>query len=347
LITVDEETGLVGASKLAGPPFLASRSLINLDSEEWGQIITSCAGSAHIDYKVTGVRAAFAGTPLQLTLANLVSGHTGVTIHEGRANGIKWVVRLLLAAKAENIDFRLVSIKGGTRTNALPSDVTAEIVVADANAFTTVVNKLQAQIVNEYRAVEKKGPALTISPITPSAEPFTLADGLKVLNLLSAIPHGVLQNHLEIAGLVNTSQSLSIVETADDVVTAQVMARSNTTSQIYLLVQDARALAELAGVEVIILLNDITLPWPPALGSKVLDVSKAVYVKLFGGEPVVTGIHAGLECGEIQSRGYDYLEALSIGPDVLGAHTIEEKTSVESCVKLYQLILGIVKAWAE
>jgi dipeptidase D len=347
LITSDEEIGMIGAGKLAPPPFLQSRSMINLDSDEWGEFCTSCAGSVTITYSVPIAREPFAGTALKLGISNLISGHTGVTIHQGRANAIKWIVRLLLAAKAAGLDFRLSEIAGGTRVNAIPNSTTAVVVVADAPAFTELLNKINGQIVAEFRAVEKKGPIFAIDSVAAEGNPLTAAVGYKVLNLLSAIPHGVLQNHFEIEGLVNTSQSLSIVKTDGAAVTAQVFARSNETTQIPLLIQSARAIAELGGVDVSIPEDEISLPWPSALKSKILDVSTSEYTKLVGKPPTVVGIHAGLECGTIQARGYDYLEALSIGPTINGAHTIEEKTNVDSCVKFYQLVQGIVVAWAE
>jgi dipeptidase D len=309
LITVDEETGVMGATKLPPPPFLESRSLINLDPEKWGEFVTSCAGGVLASYKVSITRERYAGTALKVSISNLLSGHTGVLIHIGRANAIKWIVRLLLSAKSANLEFRLVSICGGTRENAIPASATAEVVVADAAAFTALLNKINVGIVTEFKAIEVKGPVFEIESV--SGEPLTEAVGYKVLNLLSVIQHGVIQNHFEIPGLVNTSQSLSIVKTEENEVTALVFARSNETSQIPLLIQNIRAIAELGGVCVSIPEDEICLPWQAALGSRVLDVSKTVYKKLFGAEPVVGGIHAGLECGEIQAHGYGYIEALS------------------------------------
>jgi dipeptidase D len=146
---------------------------------------------------------------------------------------------------------------------------------------------------------------------------------------------------------VNTSQSLSIVKTNENAVIAAVLARSNETTQIQMLIQNIRAIAEFGGVEVDIPEDEISLPWPAALGSKVVDVSKAVYKRLFGEDPIIGGIHAGLECGEIQTHGYSHIEAVSFGPTILNAHTVEESTEVESCVKFYRLIQGIVIEWAQ
>jgi dipeptidase D len=329
LITVDEEVGLIGADQLAGPPFLKSRSMINLDSEDWGLFFTSSAGSVPATYNVP------------VTLSGLMSSHTGLTIGAGRANAIKWVVRVLLAARAAGAELRLVAIAGGARSNAIPDSAD---VVADADKFRAAVDNANGQLLAEFRAIEKKNPQLVVEALGPvTRDTFSAAETAKVLNLLSSIPHGVFQNQFEIPGLVNTSQSLSIVRTDQNL----VFARSNEATQINWLIQFNTALAELAGIEVSIPKKDVAYPWPAALESRVLDVAKTVYNRLFGSDPVVTGIHAGLECGAIQNRGYPDLEAISFGPDVKGAHTIEEYTTVETCVKFFELVKGTVIAWAE
>jgi dipeptidase D len=347
LITADEEVGMVGAGRLPPPPFLASRALLNLDSEIWGHFYTSCAGSVALTFRVPGARAPYAGAALRVAVSNLVSGHTGLEIGKGRANAIKWVVRVLLAARAAGLDFRLASISGGTRSNAIPAGAAAVVVAADAAAFADAVTRASAVIAAEFRAVETKGPLFEVAPADLEGHPLTADAGFKALNLLAVVHHGVIQKHLEIKGLVNTSQSLSIVRTEGDTVTALVYARSNETSQIPLLLQNARAIAEFGGVEVQIREDEIVYPWPAALGSRILDVARAAFTKLFGAEPTVTGIHAGLECGQIQARGYQYLEALSIGPQINGAHTVEEETTVDSCAAFYRLVQRIVAAWAE
>jgi dipeptidase D len=345
---VDEEVGLIGANQLAGPPFLKSRSMLNLDAEEWGLLYTSSAGTVAVTYKVPLTRLAYAGQGFTLRLSGLMSGHTGLMIDIGRANAVKWVVRVLLAGKAAGVEFRIVSIAGGTRSNAIPDAAEVEVVVADAGKFRTAVDKANAELLAEFRAIETKNPQLVVEALGDvTKDAFSASETVKVLNLLSSIHHGVIQNHFEIQGLVNTSQSLSIVKTSPDSVSALVYARSNESTQINWLIQFHTALGELAGVEAIIPLAQVSYPWPAALGSRVLNVATSVYKGLFGSDPVVTGIHAGLECAAIQTRGYPDLEAISFGPEVKDAHTVEEYTTVDTCAKFFDLVKGIIVAWAQ
>ena len=113
------------------------------------------------------------------------------------------------------------------------------------------------------------------------------------------------------------------------------------------IVNTARALGRLAGINCRIPEDEMVGPWPAALSSRIMDVALDVYQKLYNSKPVITGIHAGLECGAIQNRGYPDLEAISFGPDLFGAHTINEKTSIETCCKCYDLTIETLKEWAQ
>lgn len=345
LVTVDEEIGLVGAAQMAGPPFMKSRAMLNLDSEDWGQFFTSCAGGMNVWYEYLVKRAEFQGTALKLSLNGFMSGHTGLVIHEGRSNAVKWMARCLLEAKEAN--FRLITIAGGDKHNAIPGECVAEVIVEDVEKFKAIVNKAHEAQKNEMKAIELKNPTLVIEEIAAPATPMTEEDGKKVLNLLMSIYHGVFMMHPEITGMVNTSQSMSVTMWEGDLLKIQVFARSNDGTQMQFLKDYNLSLGELAGVTVKIPEDELVMPWPPALGSKIMDVTKGVYTRLFGGEPVITGIHAGLECGAIQNRGYDDLEAISFGPDVRGAHTVEEFCTIQSAADCYKLTLETVKEWAK
>ncbi|OHT14292.1 Clan MH, family M20, peptidase T-like metallopeptidase [Tritrichomonas foetus] len=347
LITADEEVGLLGASQLAGPPFMKSRSMINLDSEEWGIFYTSCAGGMNIFYEKLLQRQEFQGKHLTLTVNNFVSGHTGLLIHENRQNAVKWLVRILIAARNNGHQFRLCSIEGGKMHNAIPSLATAEVVVSgDAAAFTTFANEYHAKLVKENRVVETKVPKIAVNE-AGSAVALTEEDSNKVLNLLETIPHGVYCMSPEIQGMVNTSQSVSVTKMEGDNISIQVFARTNEGNHMDFLINHNKAIAALAGFNVRIPESEVIGPWPPALGSKIMDVAQSTFKSMFNADPVVTGIHAGLECGAIQNRGYDDLEAISFGPLVHGAHTTEENVTIDTAAKCYDLTIEIVKAWAK
>lgn len=345
LVTLDEEVGLVGAGKLEGPPFLQSRTLLNLDSEEWGVFITSCAGSVSIWYDCAVNRAEFSGRTLSVTVSGLLGGHTGITIQEGRSNALKWIARLLMEAKISGSDFRIVSINGGEKHNAIPDNATVVIVTSDSG-IEDKLKKTHQELLHESKAIETKVPKLAISEASVQ-KPMSKESTDKVLNLLLTIYHGVWQMHPEISGLVNTSQSLSVCKTENDLVRYQVYARTNEATQMHLIEEVNRSLASLAGVECKIPPEEIMGPWPAALEAKIIDTAKQVYKRCFGTEAKIEGIHAGLECGCIQNRGYSDLEAISYGPDVVGAHSVDENLSVDSAVKFYTLTLEILKDWAK
>ena len=344
LVTVDEEIGLVGAAQMDGPPFLKSRAMLNLDSEDWGQFFTSCAGGMNVWYEYACKRAHAEGKRLRLELSGFMSGHTGLVIQAGRANAVKWMARLLQASAGL---WNLITIEGGDKHNAIPEKCFAEVVVSDEAKFKEIVTRVHEEAKKEMKAIELKNPTLVIKDAAAGPEALVPEDGKKIINLISSIYHGVFMNHPEIPGLVNTSQSLSVARWEGDTFKIQVFARSNEATQMPWLQQYNKSLGELAGVKVDIPESEIVMPWPAALGSRIMDVAKGVYKDLFGSEPQITGIHAGLECGAIQNRGYSDLEAISYGPDVHNAHTVEEYTTIDTAAKCYQLTLEIVKKWAQ
>lgn len=345
LITKDEEVGLIGASKLAGPPFMKSKYMLNLDSEDWGTIITSCAGSITIWYEYDVKREKYDGKKLTLKLTNFMSGHTGLCIQEGRASSLKWAARLLQYAQRKNIDFRLVRISGGDKHNAIPGFCTIEVVAQEG--FEEAVKEEHKDLIREYKAIEKKVPVLEITETPDIALPTTFEDTRKIINFISTVFHGVHRYHPEIKDLVQTSQSFSVLQFEGDKMRAQIYARSNEDSHMDWLMEYNRSFAELAGFKISIPEDEIQGPWPAALDSKILKFTIDVYEELFHEKPAVNGIHAGLECGCIKNRGYPDLEAISLGPDVHGAHTIEETVSIDTASKCWELTIALLERWTK
>ena len=345
LTTVDEEVGLFGATKLPGPPFIKSRALLNLDSEEWGYFTTSCAGGINIFYEYDVSRADYKGETLKITVSDFVSGHSGCLIHEGRANAVKWMARLLEEG-LQVADFRLVSINGGEKHNVIPDLCEAVVVTEKVAELKAVMEKVHGQALNEYKTIEVNHPKIKFETVA-AQQPMTEADTLKVLDFITSVYHGVWMMHPEMKSLVNTSQCLSVTKVEGNHLFIQVFARTNEATQMQWIVNTARALGRLAGINCRIPEDEMVGPWPAALSSRIMDVALDVYQKLYNSKPVITGIHAGLECGAIQNRGYPDLEAISFGPDLFGAHTINEKTSIETCCKCYDLTIETLKEWAQ
>lgn len=346
LVTMDEEIGLVGASKLAGPPFIKSRTMLNLDTEEWGIIYTSCAGSLSINFeKDLKTDETYEGRPITVKLCDFVSGHTGICIHEGRVNAVKWMVRLLLEARRRGMEFRLCSISGGDKHNAIPNTCNCELYVK-SEGFEDLLTELHNTFIKEVAKIETKNPKISFTQGT-TVKPLTEDLSMNVINTISSIHHGVWEMHPEIEEMVRTSQSLSVITQENNHIHLQIYARTNEATVMDWLRNQNVALGELAGYQVVIPEEEIQGPWPAALGSRIMDVALDVYERLFHGKPIITGIHAGLECGCIQNRGYSDLEAIAIGPTVKGAHTVEECLEIQTAVDFFDFTLAIVEQWAK
>jgi len=250
-----------------------------------------------------------------------------------------------MEARRAKSEFRIVSYDGGEKHNAIPDNATAIVVTADPD-FEKKLQESHEHLLHETKAIEVKHPKLEITPVD-AQKPMTQEDSDRVLNLILTIYHGVWQMHPEIPGLVNTSQSLSVCKTEGDNIKMQVYARTNEATQMAWLEEVNRAHAAIAGVEIEIPPNEIMTPWPAALDAKIVDLAKGVFKRCFGKDVVIAGIHAGLECGCIQGRGYPDMECISYGPDVHGAHSVEENVSIDTAVKCYTLTLEILKEWTK
>ena len=208
------------------------------------------------------------------------------------------------------------------------------------------MEKVHGYAVKESKAIETKTPKIVFEDVA-AAEPMTEADTRKVLDFLTSAYHGVWMMHPEMKTLVNTSQCVSVTKMEGNHLFIQVFARTNEVTQMQWIVNTAEALGRLAGFKCRIPKDEMVGPWPAALSSRIMDITLSVYKRLYNSEPLITGIHAGLECGAIQNQGYPDMEAISYGPDLFGAHTITEKTSVETCCKCYDLTIETLKEWAK
>jgi len=270
-----------------------------------------------------------------------MSGHTGILIDSGRANAVKWMDRILLEERAAGVEYQLVSICGGEKHNAIPGEATAVVITQDAEKFKEIANKIHDYAVKESKAIEKKNPKLVITE-TEVAPALTKACSSKVVDLLAAVYHGVWEMHPEIPGIVRTSQSMSITRTEKDKLFIQVYARSNEATMMNWLKIQNEATARLAGCPIRIPEEEIQGPWPAALSARITEVAKQTYKDLYGDEPRITAIHAGLECGIIMGH-VPGLEAISIGPWLQNPHTVQERVNIASVEEFYRWLVDIVK----
>ncbi|MHB8077759.1 MAG: aminoacyl-histidine dipeptidase [Candidatus Krumholzibacteriia bacterium] len=340
LVTVDEERGLTGAAGVK-PGFFTARKMINLDSEEDHAICIGCAGGRDTVFNLlpTQARAPKDSTARKLTVTGLLGGHSGVEIHRNRGNAIKILARLLHAALAE-MDVRVVAVDGGSVRNAIPAEAVATVVIpaAKGRLFKQRVDALAAKIKAELEGIDD-GFMIKVSTVQ-AARCFSRDASRNLLNLMAAIPSGVLGMSPTVDKLVETSSNLGVAKTDGAKVQLVSCSRSSVMSTLDALVLQHRALGELAGVEVV---QPEGYPgWKPNLSSELLAVTRRKYIDTFAKEPELLAMHAGLECGLLTEK-YPGLDMVSFGPNLFDVHSPKEKVSISSLQRIWKLLKGVLE----
>ena len=342
LFTIDEETGLTGAANLQNG-FLDSKIMLNLDSEEEGALYVGCSGGRDTiaTWKLVMDAAPAGSIAAQLSVTGLRGGHSGLEIDKGRGNAIKILVRTL--QRLAPMGLRLASIDGGNKRNAIPRECTAvvylprkgwENAVADVAAFAAIVKAEQASIDPDVsialkESSKKKGAKVIGKTITG-----------KILKGLSGLPHGVLKMSPDIPGLVETSTNVAVISTTKKGIVLATSQRSSVASELEDAVATVTSILDLSGSNVE---SSHGYPgWKPNLKSSILKVAQETYKSLFGKEPSVKAIHAGLECGIIGER-IPGMDMLSFGPTMEGVHSPDEKLHIDTVEKFYNFLLAILR----
>ncbi|KAJ3439245.1 cytosol non-specific dipeptidase [Anaeramoeba flamelloides] len=350
LLTVDEETSMVGAFNLKND-LLQSKYLINVDSEEDGRICIGSAGGFKciIHQPITRMESLPEGvTQIQLKLHDLMGGHTGVQIHEGRANACKWMCRLLCSALETG--FYISEFKAGHAKNAIPSTASVTLLVPDENIeqFKENIEKTHLNILEEFFVVEVNGVILDqiIDNQVTVESCLDKKSTVGILDMIQAIHHGVVRMSPDVEGLVESSQSLSICTLGETTFDSLVFARSSTKSQIVLLEKQLRSIATLTGSEFEKLAGEYP-PWQPMVRNNyLLDTVKKVYYQTFKKKPDCYAIHAGLECSLIQSK-YEGMIPISIGPQIESPHSTQERMEIRTVATSYQLLKNLIETMAK
>ena len=348
LFTVDEETGLTGAFRLKDG-MLQGKRLINLDSEDDGQIFIGCAGGidtlAKLYYTPEPLSTAGKFAAL-IRVGGLMGGHSGDDINKGRANANKLLVRFLFNLSKQT-DLHIAAIKGGNLRNAIAREAEALVVVPFnyKEQLRIDLNNYIAEIEKEFLAVEKdmcislesaEMPATTIPQIISS----------RLLLALYACPHGVYAMSKTMPGLVETSTNLASVKmltSADgrQYIEINTSQRSSVESQKHNLKNMVECALRLSGAEVTH--GDGYPGWEPDTNSHLLAVTRKAYIDLTGSEPEVKAIHAGLECGLFLQK-YPWLDMVSIGPQMTGVHSPSEQLSISSTQKTWLWLCRTLEA---
>ena len=340
LFTVDEETRMVGAKALK-PGVLEGEILLNLDSETEGELYVGCAGgvdaNVSLKYKEEAMPKGYKA--FKIVVGGLRGGHSGMEINEGRGNANKTLARFLLPILKSHKG-KLVSFNGGNMRNAIPREAEAVVAIPaeKEKAVTALVESILATVKAELAPVE---PSLNVT-IAPAKATKVIAGttGLKLVKAIYACPNGVDRMSLEIEGLVETSNNLAIVKTGKGEISINTLLRGSTDTLKEDLAEAVRCCFELIGAKV--WFDGEYSGWSPNLKSPILKTMKQNYKKLFGKEPAVMAIHAGLECG-ILAGAYPNWDMISCGPTLRSPHSPEERAHIGSVAKWWDFIKAVVE----
>ncbi|MBO5498364.1 MAG: aminoacyl-histidine dipeptidase [Bacteroidales bacterium] len=342
LFTTSEETGLDGAMALE-PGFFTGKVLLNLDSEDEGEIFVGCAGgidtTAEFNYKNEPIQSDF--VLQEVFVKDAMGGHSGDDINKGRANAVQLLGRFLYSIL--DLDWQLVTIDGGNKRNAIAREAKA-VIAAEEDTLEIINERLEeyaAEVAEEYGAIEKD---LKVGYGESNLEKDSAIDEMTAWNLVAALcasPHGVLAMSQEIENFVETSTNLASVKmTEPGVIRIGSSQRSCVTAARRAAAAKMEACFVLAGA---IVKHEGEYPgWAPAAESPIRDACVASYKKLFGVEPKVKAIHAGLECGLFTEK-FPGLDMVSFGPTLRGVHAPGERLDLASLDKFVALLVDVIK----
>ncbi len=360
LFTVDEETGLTGAFRLQDG-LLQGKRLINLDSEDDGQIFIGCAGGIdtlaklhYIEQSTDKLDKQFAA---HIKIGGLLGGHSGDDINKNRANAVKILARLLYRIEHDTIFFEdkeskdidpiymhITHVDAGNLRNAIAREAEVTLIVPFhyKERLRVVFNEFVAEIENEILDVEKD---FTMNLESTDVPATYISHGEELIRLLCACPHGVIAMSRDMQGLVETSTNLASVKMKEDslgkYIEINTSQRSSVESQKHMIKEMVEC--ALYTENTYVTHGDGYPGWKPNVNSELLTVARQAYVHLTGDEPAIKAIHAGLECGLFLEK-YPYLDMISVGPQMTGVHSPAEQLSISSTAKTWEWLKRILTA---
>ncbi len=338
LFTVDEERGLTGAGNIK-PDFLEGRILLNLDSEDEGVFFIGCAGGGDTIYKIKLQKEnRDKSLSFKIKVSGLKGGHSGVDIHLQRGNALKILGRVLYAIN-EIEELKISEVSGGDKHNAIPREAYSIITINSETPVKNSVEKVLSEVKNELKFSDPDV-KIEYERVELPDEVYTGDSTRKIINSMMVLPHGVLAMSLAIKGLVESSTNLAVVKTENEHLKIVESSRSSINSFLSYYLKSMKAFGEILSAEVE---QPASYPgWTPNPDSKILKIMKNVYKKLFGKDPEVMAIHAGLETGIIGEK-FPGMDMISFGPTIKYPHSPDEKVHIESVEKFYTLLKETLK----
>jgi len=346
LLTVDEETGLTGANNLK-PGFVEGRILLNMDSEEDGAFYVGCSGGQDTNgfYKISKEPAKDGLVPVEIMVTGLKGGHSGLDVAAGRANALKLLARYL--KKISGIEYYVAKMNGGSKRNAIPreAEVVALVKYADLEKLEAAAKDFTNEALLEYKTNDG-GAKVSIKKVDGSFEKvYTKAFTEKIVNVLYAMPNGIIAMSPDIPGLVETSTNLATIDEENDVLRVGTSQRSSIETAKMYVSNSVAAIFKLSGADEV-KTGDGYPGWQPNMDSKLLKAAREVFTEMNGKEAHIKAIHAGLECGILGDK-YPGMDMLSYGPTIEGAHSPDEKLKIADIEKFWNLTKGILEKIAK
>lgn len=339
VITTDEEIGMEGATAI-DLSMLKAKRMMNIDSEEEGILLTSCAGGARVNCNIPIEKENIPGNFYELTITGLLGGHSGTEINKERGNAIKILGRVLYLI-AQDCEIQIATIAGGEKDNAIPREAMATVAVSgDAKVFENKVREIEQIIKNEYKTKEKNlGISLEKQQLSES-QVLTKESTQTIIHFLMLLPNGVIAMSADIEGLVETSLNVGILSMSENEITTASAVRSsietskqNIINQLIVLSQAFKGTYSIHG----------EYPgWQFNPDSKLRATMIQIYQDMFHQDAKVEALHAGLECGIMISK-IPGLDCVSFGPNIYDIHTTEERLSISSTERMWRYILEILK----
>ena len=342
LFTIDEETGLTGAEALA-PELLQGDILVNLDSEDEGEMFIGCAGGVcnYAEFKHVCTNISGDMFYMKVDINGLTGGHSGDDIDKNRANANKLLARFLLGVSAK-YEFYLCDISGGSLHNAIPRDASAVFAVqsADKEKVRVDFNLFAAEVQDEYSATEPSM-RFTLQSTDPVRRVIDPVVANNLLRSLHSVFNGVFAMSQDVPGLVETSSNLaSVKRISDNVILVTTSQRSSIESARDNVSSVVRTAFEMGGATVT---TKGQYPgWKPNMKSEILKVACDTYRELFGGEAKIKAIHAGLECGLFLEKA-PHLDMISFGPTMRGVHSPDERLHIESTGRWWRHLVALLE----
>ena len=347
VITTDEEDGMSGVVNLDFDEF-DGKTLINLDTEEYGEVYVSSAGGTRTEIKFIFETKKIGNgyTPISIEVKGLSGGHSGAEIHKNLGNSIK-ILSEVLYHLSKRYEMSLIHIDGGGKVNAIPREAVAEIAVKLDGDSIDELKKLAGlsfeNILKDFK-VSDKLPILAIEKIEEKNLGISLGDTLNIINFLHEVPNGVLEMSKHIEGLVETSINIGFISTeiVDGNVKIRIksLARSMANNPLNRLVEEVTDLTRKHDANIKIAASNPS--WEYKEDSKIRELIAKSFKEITGNEPVIKAIHAGLECG-VFTQNIKGADVVSIGPNIYGAHTPEERMDIRSVGETWEWLLKILE----